>query len=102
MECKKCNGSGKVEVPASLTSMKLVDCDLCEGTGISSGIRISTELARELCEIFGILFTGLRDIQINCRYDDAPILKIERIITIAEEKAIKTVIEKYELKKKED
>jgi len=31
--CEKCNGTGKIEKPISLTNLGKVDCDLCEGTG---------------------------------------------------------------------
>ena len=31
--CEKCNGTGEVEQPVSLSEMGKVKCDFCEGTG---------------------------------------------------------------------
>lgn len=34
MICPDCEGKGQVEKPISLSSMGLVDCETCEGTGL--------------------------------------------------------------------
>ena len=63
-------------------------------------IEQSRLLAKDMCEALKIPFDGIRNIEIECKYDDVPILRLEKIITIEEAHQIAVVLEKYEIARK--
>lgn len=64
-------------------------------------IESNTEVAKKFCKALNIPFDHIRDIQISVRFDAAPTLIIDKILTASDIDSLATVLEEYELVKKQ-